>query len=414
MLSVRRLSDVNEALNVIEKEGILRLKPTWVARSFGLPGARIGLRPDEVFVSGRGPIVERWIASTVEAANPSSPGEGLSYVVAGIDGGEYLVSLSELVRLGGEEILGKDVIKKYGEWHLLAKLLDYKVPIPFHLHHREEQAKLVNKRPKPEAYYYPPELNRDPGVFPYTFFGLSPGTEPVEVRSRLEIWDRGDNHILDLSQAYAQRAGTGWIVPAGVLHAPGSLVTFELQLASDVNAFYQSARYDGVPLPKDLLFADFPPDRKGDLDFALELIDWKENTDPFFKLNHYLEPTPAEDPEITLKEGYLNRWVIYDHELLGARELRLKPRAETTIKDDQPFVIFAISGHGEVDGKPLEGSVNVSLSELTYDEYFVPRGKAKEGVKISNKSPASELVLILYGPNVSTAASIRPARKRAS
>ena len=52
-------------------EGLLRLTPTWVPRSFLHPGKRIKLHPDDLYAYGanRGGIDERWFASTTEAAN---------------------------------------------------------------------------------------------------------------------------------------------------------------------------------------------------------------------------------------------------------------------------------------------------------------------------------------------------------
>ena len=54
-----------------EGKGILRLAPTWVPRSFCIPGKRIKLHPDDYYVLGleRGGIDERWFASTTHADN---------------------------------------------------------------------------------------------------------------------------------------------------------------------------------------------------------------------------------------------------------------------------------------------------------------------------------------------------------
>ena len=60
-------------------EGILRLTPTWVPRSFLQPGRRIKLHPDDYYAFGkhRGGIDERWFASTTPAANDNrEPDEG--------------------------------------------------------------------------------------------------------------------------------------------------------------------------------------------------------------------------------------------------------------------------------------------------------------------------------------------------
>src|SRR3954453_14609539 len=65
-------------------EGILRLAPTWVPRSFFMPGGRLKLAPQDLYALGphRGGIDERWFASTTPAANEGAPAdEGLSYIV---------------------------------------------------------------------------------------------------------------------------------------------------------------------------------------------------------------------------------------------------------------------------------------------------------------------------------------------
>src|SRR4051794_16523708 len=69
-------------------EGILRLAPTWVPRSFLMPGGRLKLAPQALYPLGthRGGIDERWFASTPPAANEGAPpDEGLSYVVSNGD-----------------------------------------------------------------------------------------------------------------------------------------------------------------------------------------------------------------------------------------------------------------------------------------------------------------------------------------
>ena len=65
-------------------DGLLRLTPNWVPRSFLHPGKRIKLAPTDWYALGvsRGGIDERWFASTTEAMNDNrAPDEGLSYCV---------------------------------------------------------------------------------------------------------------------------------------------------------------------------------------------------------------------------------------------------------------------------------------------------------------------------------------------
>src|SRR5438270_3165064 len=88
-------------------EGLLRLAPTWVPRSFLMPGRRIKLAPKDVYAAlgaHRGGIDERWFASTTPAANENrEEDEGYSYIVQGDD---RVCTLKEAVDLEGERLVG--------------------------------------------------------------------------------------------------------------------------------------------------------------------------------------------------------------------------------------------------------------------------------------------------------------------
>ena len=203
--------------------GLLRLAPNWVPRSFLQPGLRIKLHPDDTYAYGanRGGIDERWFASTTEAANEGRvPDEGLSYCVVG----KRRFTLRQAVADCGATIVGKAIWRKYGKWPVYSKFFDNMGPIPLHMHQSAKQAKLVGQEGKPESYYFPPQHNNVGNNFPYTFFGLEPGTTKAQVRKCIEDWNKGDNGILDLSKAYRLKPGTGWLVGPCILHAPGSLL----------------------------------------------------------------------------------------------------------------------------------------------------------------------------------------------
>ena len=65
-------ADVKQILEA--GEGIVRLAPTWVPRSFLTPGRRLKLHPDDIYALGahRGGIDERWFSSTTPAANENA------------------------------------------------------------------------------------------------------------------------------------------------------------------------------------------------------------------------------------------------------------------------------------------------------------------------------------------------------
>ena len=108
-----------------------------------------------------------------------------------------------------------------------------------------------------------------------------------------ENFARGDNKILDLSTAYKLVLDTGYDVPPGVMHAPGSLCTYEPQFASDVYAMYQSVLMNGQVLEEDLLWKNCPEDKRGDYEYLLDVIDWELNTDPEFHRHHFMKTLPG-------------------------------------------------------------------------------------------------------------------------
>ena len=134
-----------------------------------------------------------------------------------------------------------------------------------------EQAKLVGQEGKPESYYFPPQHNPTGNNFPYTFMGFEPGTTKAQVRKCLEDWNKGDNGILDLSKAYRLKPGTGWLIHPSILHAPGSLCTYEPQWGSDVFGMYQSL-VEGREVPWALLVKDMPKNKHKDLDFIVDQV----------------------------------------------------------------------------------------------------------------------------------------------
>src|SRR5436305_9038201 len=275
-------------------QGILRLAPTWVPRSFLMPGRRIKLAPQDLYAFGahRGGIDERWFGSTTPAANEGAqPDEGLSYVV---HGGKRAFTLREAIEAEGPRLVGPSIWEKYHRWPVYSKFFDNLGPIPHHMHQNNEQAARLGLQGKPESYYFPPQLNATGNNFPYTFFGLEPGTTRADLVNCLKRWNEGDNGILDYSKAYRLKPGTGWLVPPCILHAPGSLVTYEPQWGSDVFGMYQSM-VEGRPVPWSLLVKDVPPEKHQHLEYLIEQLNWDENVDPSFKDHHYLEPIPVGD-----------------------------------------------------------------------------------------------------------------------
>lgn len=386
--------------NAIEAgDGILRLAPTWVPRSFLMPGRRIKLAPQDLYAYGahRGGIDERWFASTTPAANENREiDEGYSYVVVN---GERSFLLKDAVDVEGQKLVGAPIWKKYQKWPVYSKFFDNMGPIPHHMHQSKNQAAKVGQEGKPESYYFPPQLNSVGNNFPYTFFGLEPGTTKEDLRKCLERWNEGDNGILNFSKAYKLQPGTGWLVPPCVLHAPGSLVTYEPQWGSDVFAMYQSM-VEGRAVPWHLLTKDMPKEKHHDIDFIVNQLDWDGNINPNFKDSHYLEPIAVADTE---SEGYVDRWVVYGkidgEELFSAKELTINPGVKVTIKDRGAYGLITVQGTGKIGKHALQTPAMIRFGELTDDEVFVSHEAAVQGVTFENTGLEPLVTLRYFGPH---------------
>lgn len=379
-------------------DGLLRLAPNWVPRSFLHPGKRIKLAPGDWYAYGahRGGIDERWFGSTTEAANEGRVhDEGLSYVT--FEGQKFL--LRDAVGESGSRLIGKAMFDKYKRWPVYSKFFDNMGPIPHHMHQSFEHAKLTGQEGKPESYYFPPQLNNVDNNFAYTFMGLEPGTTKQQVRQCLENWSQGDNGILDLSRAFRLKRGTGWLIPPGVLHAPGSLCTYEPQWGSDVFGMFQSL-VEGREVPWSLLVKDVPKEKHQDLDFIISQLDWEKNVDTHFKEHNYLEPIVDQSQSGT---GYADRWIVYGTidgaQLFSAKELTVEPGAKCTIRDGGASGWITVQGRGRIGNLPLQTPAMIHFGEETTDEVFITYDAATRGVEIENTGSEPLVSLRYFGPD---------------
>ncbi len=379
--------------------GLLRLTPTWVPRSFLHPGRRIKLHPNDLYAYGgdRGGIDERWFGSTTEAANEGRVwNEGLSFCL--FEGKRFL--LRDAVSEAGVRLIGQDLWSKYERWPIYSKFFDNMGPIPHHMHQTFEDAALVGQEGKPESYYFPPQYNNVDNNFCYTFMGLEPGTTKDDVRKCLQNWNRGDNGIQDLTRAYRLKRGTGWLIPPGVLHAPGSLCTYEPQWGSDVFGMYQSL-VEGRVVPWSLLVKDMPQDKHQDLDFIVGQLDWEKNVDTHFKESNYLEP--IIDTERS-GAGYTDRWIVYGRvdgrQLFSAKELTIEPGAKCTLQDPSSTSWITVQGKGQMGSLNLQTPAMIRFGQNTEDEVFISHEAATAGVEITNTGSEPLVGLRYFGPDV--------------
>ena len=227
--------------------------------------------------------------------------------------------------------------------------------------------------------------------------GLEPGVTKQDVVDCLDRWNEGDNGILDLSKAYRLQPGTGWLIPPCVLHAPGSLVTYEPQWGSDVFGMYQSL-VEGRMVPRSLLTKDFPEEFHNDNQYLVDALDWDKNVDPSYKDSNYLEPIVSEEGK-----GWVDKWIVYGtvdgQQLFTAKELTLQPGAKCTIKDGGAYAWITVQGSGTVENMTLQSPVMIRFGDMTEDEVFVTCSKANEGVTYENTGTEPLVGLRYFGPD---------------
>ena len=377
--------------SIFEKgKGVLKLAPTWVPRSFNEPGRRLRLHPDDYFAFGmdRGGICERWLGSVTVALNgpKTGPTEGMSFVV---DENNNKVLFADVVEELKADLIGDELFEKYGTWPTFAKLYDYEKPLFHHLHLSEEKANKIGRHGKPEAYYFPVQYNAYLGRFPLTYCGFDPSTTKEAGKECLRNYTNRDTRITELSRAYRIKLGSGWYTPAGVIHAPASVVTFEPQWNSDVNTIMENVTMGEVN-GENLLTDCQPANEKGDVDALFSQIDWEESTRIDYKETYYREPKARESAQ----EGLTEKWIAYANEWIAGKEITVAPGATVTVKDAACYCALAVQGFGEFGEFKCEAPGVLRFEDISADEFFVSKDAAEKGITITNNSTCEPLVIL--------------------
>ena len=389
----------------LEKNGgVLRFDPVFIPRQFGDAGRRLRIHPDDYYAYGvkRGSIKERWFSSVIAANNGplAEPDEGMSRVHVDGDRKER-VYFKDFVDDLGPELIGRKLFEKYGGWPMYSKFYDYTGPLFFHLHLDFEAAARVGRLGKPEAYYYPPQYNNYPGKFPHTYFGFDPDTTKEQVRERLLKYESGDNRITELSRAFRIELGTGWYTPPGVLHAPGSYLTYEPQWNSDVNSVYENIT-DGEIYDYKFLCENCPDDKMRDIDYIMSLMDWDANVDPHYKNTYFRPPVVIEE-----NDGYVQKQVAYGNDYIAARELTVFPGKTVTVKDGFAYGLIITQGFGKVGNYDCSTACMLRVGGTSQDEFFVSERTATDGLTITNRSDSEPLVMLKHYPAFSDPAAAK-------
>ena len=377
--------------------GILPMLPTFVPRHSPRPGCRLKLHPEDYYPYGihRGAITERWLTSSVRADNgpDTTPDEGMSFVPVP-QAPEGKVLFRDFIEALGPRLIGEELFKKYGTFPMFAKFFDYEDQIFLHIHPPQKVTERVGKNEKPEAYYYPKQLNGCQGRAPYSYFGFEPTTTREDILQCIRDFRGGDNRITEYCRGYRAKLGTGWYTPPGVVHAPASLVTYEPQWNSDCGAVFQSVSA-GEVTPYEKMVENCPEEKKDDPVYILEQIDWEKSTDPDYKAHYFRPPVPIQTPG-----DYEESWIIYGNPYIAAKELSVPPGGSAVVKDSACYGCVVIQGHGTLGVHPCEAPTMLRFGGRSADDFFIGEQAARAGVCVKNLSLCEPLVLLKhFGPN---------------
>lgn len=378
--------------------GVLRLDPAWVARDWLPPGRRLGLPEDAYAVGERGFICERWLGSTTHADNRIGPeDEGLSYVV-GEDGTR--VSLADAVAAAPKEVLGASYAAIHSGLGRLPKIYDFGARIPYHIHPRLQHSRRVGRNPKDEAYYFPGGV--DMGPHPETFFGVHPWIADQKAYEvllpYLEDWN--SDAILRHARGYVNVEGEGFHVPSGVLHAPGTALTIELQEDSDCLSMFQALNA-GKIISKELLFKDVSQEdrEKYGERYLLEWVDWEVNGDPYFYENRHLSPQA-----ITTAEGVEESWIYYNTTKFTGKRIVLAPGARHVATENGVYNLLVWRGSGRIADHEVAGG------EPGRDELLLVHDRAVTPHEYVNTGTTEMEVITFFGPDINTDVPMIPQR----
>lgn len=393
------MSTVQEIVGrfVRESDGVLKLRPAWVAHDFLAGGHRLGLKEEEYDCGERGEIMERWFCSETHAVNTIDiPTEGISFLEIP---GEN-ITIPEALRACRKEILGEVYGRDHDCLGRLVKIYDFKTRLFLHIHQRQEDLDSQGKVSKDEAYHY---LDAPLGDHPESFFGVhkyivDQGRQYEIYLPLLQKWDCGEEELLRYSFALQNVPGEGFYLDSGILHAPGTALTMEIQEPSDVGAIFQP-NVNGYPISKHMLGKDVAPEaveKYGSVEMAaLHQIDWEGSADPLFFEHRHLYPKPVEE---TRQGDVFEEWIYYGTPKFSGKRLILKPGQRFFSREPGVHNIFVWRGEGLVNGvKVIGGRCDRTSCD---DELLVVCGKAQAGYWIENTGGGDLMLYKYFGRDI--------------
>lgn len=272
---------------------------------------------------------EDWTVSAV----PGSEGE--------IENGTWArYRLTDVIQQMPEEILGKEVARKYhGLLPILTKVIDARQDLSIQVHPDDEMAKREHdKFGKTEMWYV---LDAQPGA--YLYAGFKQHITPEEYKQRV-----ADGTIVEALARHEVRPGDVFYLPAGRVHAIcGGIRLAEVQQSSDVT--YRIYDYDRPGL-------DGRP-RELHTDLAAQAIDFKVYDE---YRTDYKPPIPedsdtARGTSTIIASPYFNVKVMECTQIIHRNLLRY----------DSFIIVMCLEGRCKIRIRQTQDEVTLSQGDTT-------------------------------------------------
>ena len=179
-----------------------------------------------------------------------------------------------------------------------------------------------------------------------------------------------------------------------MVHAPGSLLTYEPQWNSDVLSVWENI-VSGEVMSRDLLTCCIPADKADDVDYIFSLIDWEANTCQNYRERYFHPPVSASE-----SPAHVENWICYGNAYIASKELTIQPGETYVSKDEAAYGCVVVQGYGRFGVHQCEAANLIRFGQLTADEFFVSEEAARKGVTITNNAAYEPLVILKhFGPN---------------
>ena len=217
---------------------------------------------------------------------------------------------------------------------------------------------------KDEAYYFLPGPK---GPWPYTHVGFYPD---VTERDLLAAMAAGREALLELSPHFLARPGTGFFVPAGLVHSPGTTLTLEVQQPSDVGGGF------GFRLPP----TASPADRDAEAKKVFEQIDLDLCRAPDLLSRCTLLPKAIE----VVTKG-ISQWWIMPPDVTRKFSAKRVVFTEACIwQEPGCFALYIWAGQGRICGHDV----------VPGREFFVPDPTAAVGLQVEPAAQGLEVFAV--------------------